>query len=62
MNIYRNKKDKIYKTYYLAKVFCKNGLRLLGHFYESEEVLTGKRRPLNNSSHKFSDFYIVSEK
>jgi hypothetical protein len=56
MNLYRNKKDKRYKTYYIAKI-CG-----YGYYYESEETISGKKRKLNNSSHKLEDFYIVATK
>ncbi len=59
MNIYRNRKDKDYKTYFLYKV-CPP--KYLGYYYESKEVITGKIRKLNNSSHKLKDFYIVAIK
>lgn len=62
MTLFRNKKDKTYKTYYLARCYCAGGFRLLGSFYESVETLSGKRRKLNNSSHKYEDFYAVAEK
>jgi hypothetical protein len=58
MKLFRNSKDKTYKTYYLAKITGKR----MGGYYESIETVSGKKRKLNNSSHRYEDFYAVSER
>lgn len=57
MTIYRNKKDKGYKTYSIAKITG----RRLGGYYESTETVSGKKRRLNQSSHRLKDFYAIAE-